>query len=133
MNKPTEHQKAAGSPPPPTRITRWLRRLIGAIIGAFIGLLFLASLVAWYQQDPPPVVARQYLSEQLAVAPNDLELVGHSQGFPGILGIIWSQWTVEFRVKGSESSTKRVVELTRWVYFLPWRATGLREVREKQG
>jgi hypothetical protein len=38
--------------------------------------------------------------------------------------------TVEFQVKGDGHSKKRVVELSRPVYFLPWRVSALREVKE---
>jgi hypothetical protein len=92
-----------------------------------------ASLVAWYRQAPPLAVARQYLSEQNGVGPDDLELVGLRGGarIPfNMFGAFAADETVEFRVKGAEASKKWVVEVTRPVYFLPWRVTGLREGKE---
>jgi hypothetical protein len=92
------------------------------------GLLLVASLVAWYLQSPPVSVARQYLSEQLAVAPDDLELVGHRGNF--WTALVRADMTVELRVKGAKQP-KRVVNLARPVYFLPWCVSGLREEPEK--
>ena len=98
------------------------------IVAVLCGLLLVASLVAWYLQSPPVPVARQYLSEQLAVAPDDLELVGHRGDY--WTAFVVADMTVEFRVKGAKQP-KRVVSLSRPVYFLPWRVSGLREEREK--
>jgi hypothetical protein len=91
-------------------------------------LLFLASLVAWYLQTPPLDVARKYLSEHQGIAPDDLELVGLRETSinPFVVAVV----NVEFRAKGTDQSKKRVVEVTRWLYFLPWGVSGLREVKD---
>jgi hypothetical protein len=99
------------------------------VTGLTLGLLVVASLVAWYRQPSPVAVARQHLSEQQGAAPDELELVGF-HGTAPLGGVILSEMTVEFRKGGAGDSKKRVVELTRPVYFLPWRVSALREGNE---
>jgi hypothetical protein len=92
-------------------------------------LLLVASIIAGVNQSPPLVVARQYLSEQQGIAPDDLLLVG--QHDLSRRHDLMSKMTFEFRVKGAENSKKQVVELSQPVYFLPWRVSALREDKDK--
>jgi hypothetical protein len=127
MDPSTPHENA-GSAPGKTRGTG--RR--SSLAGCIIILLAAASLVAWYRQAPPLDVARRYVSEQQGVAPDELALVGYRSGENPFnwFGIILGDMTVEFRVKGSGHPKKWVVELSRPVYFLPWRVSTLREGKE---
>jgi hypothetical protein len=105
------------------------RGQISGVLGcAALALLFVGSFVPWYHQSSPETVARQYLSEQ-GVATGDLELVGRDSYSPFTPAVL-STTKVEFRVKGTDASKKQSVELFRIVYFLPWRVTGLKEVKQ---
>lgn len=130
MDPSTPHENAAGSPPSQPQATS--RR--ASLTGSIIVLLVVASLVAWYLQASPLDVARQYVSEQQGIAPDDLALVGYRSGSRenpyNWFGAILDDMTAEFQVKGAEHSKKRVVELSRPVYFLPWRVSALREGKE---
>jgi hypothetical protein len=59
MDPSTPHENAAGSPPRQPQGTS--RR--ASLTGGIILLLLAGSLVAWYVQDSPLDVARQYVSE----------------------------------------------------------------------
>jgi hypothetical protein len=128
MDPSTPHKNAAGSLPRQSQGTS--RR--ASLTGGIIVLLVVASLVAWYLQASPLDVARQYVSQQQGIAPDELALVGYRSGANPYnwFGAILSDMTVEFQVKGAEHSKKRVVELSRPVYFLPWRVSALREGKE---
>jgi hypothetical protein len=102
------------------------------MIGGIMALLLAASLVAWYLQESPLDVARRYVSEQQGVAPDDLGLVGFRSGANPFNwnGVFLDDMTVEFRVKGAGQPGRPVVELSRPVYFVPWRVSALREGKE---
>jgi len=129
MDTPT-HQANSGSSPtgPPAPSGR--RKAAGYSTGLTLSALVVASVVAWYVQSPPTVVARRYLSDQ-GVTADDLELVGfQDQGVVPVFPFP-KDATVEFRAKGADSPRKLEVKLSRTVYFLPWHATGFREKVEK--
>ncbi len=128
MDPSTPREITAGSPP--SRPQGTSRR--ASLIGGLIILLVPASLVAWYLQEPPLDVARRYVSQQQNVAPDDLALVRFQSGANPFNwnGVFLDDMTVEFRVKGAGPSRKPVVELSRPVYFVPWRVSALREGKE---
>jgi hypothetical protein len=130
MSTPTQQDNASGPPLGQPQRTSGRQSVIPSLTGIAIGLLLVTSLVAWYLQPSPLAVARQYVSEQQGIAPDELALVGHRDFSPLLFGAFMSQMTVEFRVKGAEHSKKRVVDLIRYVYFLPWRVSGLGEGKE---
>jgi hypothetical protein len=129
MDTPTRHVNAAGSPPGQPQVTG--RQTVGfAIAGVAVISLVVASVVAWYAQSPPSVVARKYLSDQ-GVAAGHLDLAGVRDH--GTLPVFPfpKDATVEFRAEGGDPPRKLEVKLTRAVYFLPWYATGFQETAEK--
>jgi hypothetical protein len=129
MDTPTPKEHSAGAPPAQPKA----RSRNASLTGFIVCLLVAASVVAWYFQASPLVVARRYVSEQQGIAPDDLELVAHDSQHTNPynwFGAILSETTVEFRVNGPEHSKKRVVELFRPIYFLPWRVSALKEGKE---
>ncbi len=111
----------AGQSPPARRhkaVTSW-------ITGATIGLLVALSVVVWSRQEPPTIVARQYLSK-MGVATDNLDLAGYETSSPLFPGFM-EKATVTFHVKGMDPQKKQVVQLFRIVYFLPWQGTAFRE------
>jgi hypothetical protein len=129
MDTPAQQGTAGSSPPGQPKSTGLRQTVISWIIGITLGLLVVASLFAWSHQSPPLAVARQYLAEQQGIAPDDLALVGY-RGSSAFADVFLSVMTVEFRIKGAKDEKKRVVELFRPVYFLPWRVSALREGKE---
>jgi hypothetical protein len=124
---PSEGTPAATVANPAPQLTP--RQNIGC--GITLVLLMVASLVAWYFQSSPLAVARQHVSEQQGVSPEALELVGYDRNDFLFFGALFSEMTVEFRVKGAEPGKRRVVELRRYIYFLPWMLHALKEKSEK--
>jgi hypothetical protein len=122
MDAPTPGENSGGSLPGQTKSTA-----VGCFVIITICLPVVASLVTWYYQTPPLAVARQYVSEQLGIAPDQLELVRLDSQDPNV---IFGYTTVEFRAKGVEHSKKRVVKLSRPIYFLPWRVYAFQEGKE---
>lgn len=127
MDTPTRQENAGASPPGQREFTSRQKAVISWITGITIGLLVVASLVAWYHQPSPVAVARQYLSEQ-GVAADNLDTVGYRGFSPFLPGVMDAAW-VDFRVKGA-NSPRLEVELSRPVYFLPWHGSAFREVKE---
>jgi hypothetical protein len=128
MDPSIPRENTAGSPPGKPQVAS--RR--ASLTGGIIVLLLAASLVAWYLQESPLDVARRYVSEQQGISPDDLALVGFRSGANPFNwnGVFLDDMTVEFRVKSSGQSRKPVVELSRPVYFVPWRVSALREGKE---
>jgi hypothetical protein len=125
MNTPTQQGHAGDSPPGQPKLNS--RQVAGC--GITICTLVVASVVAWYVQPAPTAVARKYLSDQ-GVATDNLELVGYRDSIAPVFPFP-KEATVEFRANGADPPKKLVVELSRIVYFLPWRTTAFREKVEK--
>ncbi len=126
MDTPPRPENAAASGQPEMPGGR--KRVISGVAGVVLGLLVGVSLVAWSRHQPPVAAARQYLAEQ-GVAVDNLAPAGFSAGSaicPGVLDLA----TVEFWVQGAQPPKKLAVELQRPVYFLPWRGSAFREVKE---
>ena len=105
-----------------------LRDVKSCLLGSIFPFLVVASLVAWYYPSSPIDKARTHLSEQ-GIDPANLELIGFENSSL-VAPVVFSTEKVRFRVKGTDPTEKREVELFRYVYFLPWQVTALREVEQ---
>jgi hypothetical protein len=81
---------------------------------------------SWCSACSPTDAARKFLPDQ-GVAAGNRGLAGYrDQGFIPIFPFAGDA-TGEFRGNGADPPKKLVAELSRTVYFLPWRASAFRE------